>query len=402
MLNPVENQFNSIIDKYGKDVKINNQDTRVIMKNINNEFDDKEIITKFDVKQGMYVFYNNFWFMVTSQVNDERYQVYNKATIRRCDHIINFIIDEKLYGFPVVFTTADMAMRDSKLWISRGDFLKVQIPATNISKKIKIDESVFKFGSRWNIWGKNESRKDIIELSLWWTTTSPILDDVINEIANRWKQVGTEKIDRLDGNITPIMPFDIPEEILGDAIVTFYVIDKTTEENINTIVEIVDEDYNKLRLISNEPHIIPKGTYTYSIEHEGYITKTGTINIERDATEIILLSSTNDEEEPPTEPTESTYTITVKTPFAEDDPNELWYGETYIYTVKKFVDGVEVAGNFTFEISDTSKATISNTTNNSCDVTANDVFGNSTIKLIATDTDTSQVAIEKSINIIGK
>ena len=76
--------------------------------------------------------------------------------------------------------------------------------------------------------------------------------------------------------------------------------------------------------------------------------------------------------------------------------------ETYKYTVKKFVDGIEVAGSFTFYISDISKATVSNINNNSCNVTAKNVQGNSTIKLIVTDTDTNKVAIEKDIKIIGR
>ena len=401
MLNPLEWQFKNMIDKHGKDVKINNQSARVIMKNINNEFDDKQILTKFDVKQGMYVYYNNFWFMVISQVNDERFQEYNKSIIRRCDHIINFIIDEKLYGFPVVFTTSDMAMKDNKLWISRGDFLKVQIPATNISKKIKIDESVFKFDSKWNIWGKNESRKDIIELSLWWTTTSTVTDDAINEIADRWKQVGTEKVDRLNGNITPIMPFDIPEAILGDAIVTFYVIDKGTEKNINAIVEIVDEDYNKLRLISNEPHIIPKGTYTYSIEHEGYITKIGIINIERDSTEIILLSSTNEPEEPEEPEGDVTYSITSIDDYNDTNNNKIWAEEWRLYTVHKFVDNVEVVSKFTFTTDNPSYVTIQEQTNNTIKIYANSTTKDKNIKLTVTDMDTDEVVIEQNITIIG-
>jgi hypothetical protein len=403
MLNPLKYQFETTLKKQGIDIKINNQNAKVIMKSVDNEYDDKEIFTDFDVKQGMYVYYNNQWFMVTSQVNDKRQQVFNKARIRRCDHTINFIIDDKLYGFPVVFTTSEMAMKDGQLWITRGDFLKIQIPATNISKKIQLNEGVYKFDSKWEIWGKNESRKDIIELSLWWTQKSH-LDDPINEIANRWIEQGTEKIDRLDGNITPIMPFEIPEDVLGDAIVTLYVVDKETEENIDITIELVDSQNNILSLVANEPHIINKGTYTYTIEEEGYTIKTDTIIIERDTTEIILLSPIDDEE--PTDPTDPegniTYSLTIETPYESDNPDVLYYEETYNYIVTKLVDGVEVEGSFAFELSSEEYATITGTTNNSCEVTAKMFFMTQSVTLTITDIETDEVAIEKEITLQGR
>lgn len=118
-----------------------------------------------------------------------------------------------------------------------------------------------------------------------------------------------------------------------------------------------------------------------------------------------------DDQDPPIEPEIPTptepvagvrYTLSIETPFQDDDPNELWYGETYKYIVHKFVDDVEVSGNFTFEISDATKATLSNVNNSDCKVTAKDVKGNYIIKLIVTDIDTSVIAIEQTINIKGR
>lgn len=116
-----------------------------------------------------------------------------------------------------------------------------------------------------------------------------------------------------------------------------------------------------------------------------------------------------DNQQPPIEPeipqepiTGVRYTLSIETPTIGDDPNELWYGETYKYTVHKFVDDVEIGGNFTFELSDATKATLSNVNNSDCKVTAKDVKGIHIIKLIVTDIDTSVIAIEQTINIQGR
>lgn len=117
-----------------------------------------------------------------------------------------------------------------------------------------------------------------------------------------------------------------------------------------------------------------------------------------------------DNQEPPeeTEPTEPqepilgiAYEIIGQPEFPSDPDDEIWYNSWTIYTVNKFIDDVEVVGNFTFELSDT-KATLSDITSNSCKVNVGSVSGDHNIKLIATDIDTSQIAIEKEITIKGR
>lgn len=116
-----------------------------------------------------------------------------------------------------------------------------------------------------------------------------------------------------------------------------------------------------------------------------------------------------DDQEPPIEPEIPAepiagvrYTLSTETPFQDDDPNELWYGETYKYIVHKFVDDVEVSGSFIFEISDVTKATLSSVNSSDCKVTTKDIKGNHIITLTVTDTETSEIAIEQIINIKGR
>lgn len=117
-----------------------------------------------------------------------------------------------------------------------------------------------------------------------------------------------------------------------------------------------------------------------------------------------------DEQQPPTEPdtptipeTGTTYTITAEMPYADIPDDEIWLDDPpAIYTVHKFVDGVETSGIFTFKVTDTSIVTITETTDNSASIIANNFTGKKNIKLIATDTDTGEIAIEKGITICGR
>lgn len=115
-----------------------------------------------------------------------------------------------------------------------------------------------------------------------------------------------------------------------------------------------------------------------------------------------------DEQEPPEEPIEpeepisgTSYSLTIETPYESDDPDVLYYEETYNYIVTKLVDGVEVEGSFTFELSSEEHATITGTTSNSCEVTAKMFFMTQSVTLTITDIETDEVAIEKEIILQG-
>jgi hypothetical protein len=115
-----------------------------------------------------------------------------------------------------------------------------------------------------------------------------------------------------------------------------------------------------------------------------------------------------DDQEPPIEPEEPiepvvgiTYTIIGQTQYTGTPDTEISFNQWCRYTIKKFVDGIEVEGSFIFTLSDT-KATLSEITNNSCKVSVGNIYGVSTIKLIATDEYTGMTAIEKEITIKGR
>ncbi len=382
---PIDSDIDFLLQEIGKDIKINNQDARAIIQNTNKEKkDDKILITKFNVKQGMYVNYENQWFIVISEIVDKKYNSYNKVVISKCEHIVNFVIDNKLYGFPVCMTSSDLALKDFKIMMVRGDFLKLQMPKTPVTKKIKDLQRVIKFGNAYEVWGKNEAQTDIITVTLLATTYNSSKDDMENEIGDRW----IDGVDILDGNITPIMPFEeteIPEE---KAVVTFYILDRETEQFIPDVTIILeDSNGHIIKMLNGESYEIFKQTYTYTIEKEGYETQSDTIIVDANINKVIFLDEAV--EDPPVGD-DFTYTI--------EGASEIMWNMTKTYVVKKYNNGVEVDAIFTFAL-EGEYADIVSSTDNTADIKAkNNVYGY--VTLTATDVENDEV-VTKEIFIKG-
>lgn len=108
-----------------------------------------------------------------------------------------------------------------------------------------------------------------------------------------------------------------------------------------------------------------------------------------------------DEPEEPEEPENITYTYSAIMPYPSDPDNEIWWNEQATYTIHKFVDEEEVDGQFTFVIGENKDCVeIVETTDNSITIKA--IFGKrGNITIVATDVETSTIAIEKGITITG-
>ncbi|MSU01412.1 hypothetical protein [Tissierella pigra] len=124
-------------------------------------------------------------------------------------------------------------------------------------------------------------------------------------------------------------------------------------------------------------------------------------DIENEIANADLIKDNPVEPEPEPEPTVARYEVTPILQYQDDTPYQIYFNSWQKYTIKKFVDDVEVNGNFTFELSST-KATLSEATNNSCKVSVASIVGKYVANLIVTDADTNEIAIEKSINIMGR
>lgn len=108
--------------------------------------------------------------------------------------------------------------------------------------------------------------------------------------------------------------------------------------------------------------------------------------------------------DPPTEPEvpilNTIYTYDVEMEIAEDIETEIWSDSTYRYTIHKFVDGVEVVGNFDSITSDTYYAITRKTSDNTFDLVAQRVAMAGDIVVAVTDLETNETAIEIKIRVM--
>ena len=199
-----------MIQEIGEDVKINNKLTKAIIQNTKQEriYDDKRIITNSKISRGDYVEYNDLFFIVLPEINCKKYGSYYKSIIRRCNFDIKFIIDNQLYLFYAFVEGDKFSIEQEDVFSLSADNITITLPYTEVTKQIKKKTCFIKWGQKWNIEGIDNTKDGLIVLHGKQTLINNSTDDIENEIANRYK----DEIDILEGNIEPILPFDVEDE----------------------------------------------------------------------------------------------------------------------------------------------------------------------------------------------
>ena len=309
----------------GKDVIIDGVPTKALVtyhQNPINEFQENRKVTVWHedkIKRGSYIttIIDDRQFLVISEVNNNDLIKY--ALMRETNHNLKFIdSNNNLITKPCIVSAKTLyttGIKDEKVIEIPNGMVGIQLPYDDDTKKLDRKQSFVFNKTKYEITFYNEVEFDGLIVLICTEIGISHLDDKVNEIADRWVQVGSEKIDRL-----PWLDNQQPPE---------------------------------------EPEI-------------------------------------------PQEPIAGIrYEITPILQYQDDTPYEIYFNSWQKYTIKKFIDDIEVSGNFTFTLSDT-KATISEVTNNSCKISVGSITGKHVINLIVTDTDTNEIAIEQTINIKGR
>lgn len=271
----IDNDITYLLSEIGHNVKVNNVPAKAIINNASLErtYDDKKIICHEELRRGYYVEYNDLFFILLNEVNDKRYNTYYKGIMRNCNYNIKLIIEDKLYLFYSIIESDKFAI-DSGIISTFSNKIDITIPYTNTTSKITEGMRIIKFNKAWEVENIDYTRKGLITLMCKSVAKDSNLDDIANEIGNRY---GTGGTDILKGNITPIKPFDAIEPPApprynisfnvkeGDTIITDATI---ILKQGDTIINQVDGIYS-----------LEQGTYTYTVENEGYISVEGVIDV---------------------------------------------------------------------------------------------------------------------------
>lgn len=130
-----------------------------VSKNDQKSFDEKFILTRVSdgIKFGTYIKFDDFYWVVNFQEN-QTHKVYYKYVIRRCNKIVKFNHNDKIYNIPVVvknLTQYSDGMQDIKYTSISDNKIALMFGINSITKK-------FDLGDRLII-GKNAYRTTFIE-----------------------------------------------------------------------------------------------------------------------------------------------------------------------------------------------------------------------------------------------
>jgi len=91
VMKTMSNDFRNLLSMAGKEIYINGEEKYALISNIRTlkEFNDKYISTEFNMQRGDIIFYDNKYWMITTQVGSPRYESY-KAQIRQVEHDLIF------------------------------------------------------------------------------------------------------------------------------------------------------------------------------------------------------------------------------------------------------------------------------------------------------------------------
>lgn len=168
---------------YGVDCLVNSQQTKIVIKEIddNNYSDSKYMFIDYGLcKQGETITVDDITWMLVQQ-EESFYEAYDKFTIQKVNHITNFIIDEEVEPFPSLFNVGSQSVDESKYFDIVGGTLKLIIPSSTLSNKIKVNDRLIKFQNAWKIVAITNENEGLLCL---YTNKDSVSsdDDLIDEI----------------------------------------------------------------------------------------------------------------------------------------------------------------------------------------------------------------------------
>lgn len=189
-------QFNRFKQRSGKMVKVIRADNNIVeticivkeFDNGNNSTDDKTTFfsVKDNIQQGDIVKLENNTYIILLQEENIN-NVYCRYVMRRCDNKIKIYIDNKLHEIPCIIESSNNGVVEGKFIITGDGNLKLTVQDNLITKKIKENMRIIKWGYAWKVIAKSGENKGLTYMYFEKGATNSAYDDMENEIADRWK-----------------------------------------------------------------------------------------------------------------------------------------------------------------------------------------------------------------------
>ena len=464
MLNPLEYQFTNTLKNYGYDVIVNGLDqVRILLKEYQERTSSSEykymLFRNGLIKQGDIVkIFDDNWLVLHEDISIN--DVYTKVIIRRLKFNINFNFLGEVIAFPSAIDTGTMNVSNSNIISIQDGRIVLTLQENETTKQIKLNQRFIVMGSAWKVIQKTNAEFGLYKIYADIDILNPNDDDMENEIADRWKYETKPKNIKTVGalnNITVeyatnindiVLPSKVEVTLEDDSTSTLNVVwDKSTyngeiaglynlvgnivliqgisnanklKASINIIVnEYVELDNYTIAInnietslfvgdtlqlditvTNNDEVVIVPLTYVSSDEtiltvEDGLINAVGvgsatiTIKVTDDETVFDTITLNIEEQE------EGVFALEI---IGQDSIMAM---QSATYNIKTTYNNIVTGHEVTFEIADTSLATIESQDGRSCVVKTNTNFNMGETKLKATLNEDETVFVEKVIAITG-
>lgn len=355
--------------KNSENIIVNNTDTSAIVEDVSDGltyYADKYIITKFSIKTGNIVTYNDMKYLIISQI--DRNKGINRARIRECNYSINFNFEGNIERVSSIINSVSFDIETNTIFSFETGKIILYI---NTDTFVDTGQRFIIMGSAWKVVGVDRTKQGLLilhcEKDLFGST-----DDKENEIADRWKyeEQVTYTLEVEQGSIINLSE--------GDSL------------QLNIVAKRNNEVVENPELV-----FIVDNTDVCTIQENGLITAIteGETNI------IILYKGIEVVVKVIIEEMEDSFTYTLS------GSSQLRLNQTLTYTATKYNNDIPVNTTFTFSIdplgNSNSIASIESTTNNTARVKGSSDFGDigKYFKLIALE-DGVEVA-KMTIQVLG-
>ena len=118
VLRTVQERFDKAIKRYGEKVIIDSEEYDAVIRHTpvwnTLDYDDKKIITAADITRGTIINYKGKDYVVISEVNDKRYDIYYEAIMRR----VPIVLDVQLWNVNEDHTYAEIGEIQTPCFVS--------------------------------------------------------------------------------------------------------------------------------------------------------------------------------------------------------------------------------------------------------------------------------------------
>ncbi|WP_035290929.1 Ig-like domain-containing protein [Clostridium sp. KNHs214] len=184
-----KNDFNYILSSIGESIVINDKDVKTALitkgKNSDKLINYKNIQTNYPINTGDIIKYRNKLWIILTEVNETNNT--HKSMIRQLPHTMKIYIDNKLHEIPCIIESSNNGVVEGKFIITGDGNLKLTVQDNLITKKIKENMRIIKWGYAWKVIAKSGENKGLTYMYFEKGATNSAYDDMENEIADRWK-----------------------------------------------------------------------------------------------------------------------------------------------------------------------------------------------------------------------